>query len=60
LVKSSFEWNVVDVTPLADEDLGASAYVLDLGERAGHHDVAVLAGGPDELADAGHRLEAGT
>ncbi len=28
-------------------------------ERAGHHDVAVLAGGPDDLADAGHRLETG-
>lgn len=26
-------------------------------ERAGHEDVAVLAGGLDELADAGHRLE---
>ena len=26
-------------------------------ERAGHDDVAVLAGGPDELAAAGHRLE---
>ena len=26
-------------------------------ERAGHRGVAVLAGGPDELADAGHRLE---
>ena len=28
-------------------------------ERAGHHDVAVLAGGPDELAAAGHDLEVG-
>lgn len=26
-------------------------------ERAGHQDVAVLAGGPDDLAAAGHRLE---
>jgi hydroxyacylglutathione hydrolase len=26
-------------------------------ERAGHQDVAVLSGGPDDLVDAGHRLE---
>jgi hydroxyacylglutathione hydrolase len=28
-------------------------------ERAGHHDVAVLTGGPDDLAHVGHRLESG-
>jgi hydroxyacylglutathione hydrolase len=28
-------------------------------ERAGHRDVAVLAGGPDDLADADHGLETG-
>ena len=49
----------MDLTPLVVHvELGERAIsAASLLESAGRRDVAVLAGGPDELAAAGHLLE---